>query len=603
MPNQTKDIIPLETAKTLDGLFRERCRRTPELTAYRTFHRKTKTWQDRTWGEMATQTTRWQKALEAEELQPGDRVAIMVRNCPEWVMMDQAALGLGLVVVPLYCNDRPENVAYIIENAGVKLFFIEGIKYWKPLKSLQGQLKSLTRILVLEEFDSQDVDSRLLAVDQWLPEQGDELKEGPHQPSDLATIVYTSGTTGNPKGVKLSHHNILWNAFSGVQAVTAYQEDLFLSFLPMSHTFERTVGYYLPIMSGSTVAYARSVQQIAEDLLTVQPTIMISVPRIFERVYSKIKSQLEKKSAVERFLFKATVWLGWNRFLFLQKRKSWCPKFLLWPLLDKLVASKVRERLGGNIRLVISGGAALPKEVGRVFISLGVTILQGFGMTETSPVTSVNRLDNNDPSGVGLALQDVEVKIGDKDELLVKSPGVMLGYWNNDDATGKMMDEEGWLHTGDKARIEEGHIYITGRIKEIIVMGNGEKVPPADIEMAIAMDPLIEQVMVVGEGKPYLAALVVLNEEQRAQMAAKLGFAADSLDFFSDKRAQKLVAGHVARQMHAFPGYAKVRRVTLIQGAWTIDNGLMTPTLKLRRNRILETYTADIERLYEGHEV
>ena len=603
MGQMTKDIISPQIAKTLHGLFRERVRRTPDSPAYRYFNVVSNTWEQNTWSEMAFHIERWQTALKREPLKAGDRIAIWMSNCREWVMMDQAALRLGLVVVPLYHNDRPENIVYILNNAGVKLLLIADGKYWRQLNSVSDKPKTLIRVVSLGRFENKTDDRRLRFASEWLPEKGDDLKETDGRPDDLATIVYTSGTTGHPKGVMLSHRNVLWNAFSGMQSVPVFREDIFLSFLPLSHTFERTVGYYLPVMAGATVAYARSIPKLTEDFISIRPTVLVSVPRIFERVYTKILSELEKKTPIIRNLFELTVKVGCKRFEYLQKREKWNHSFLVWPLLDRLVAMNIRKRLGGRLRVSVVGGAPLSTGVAKVFIGLGVQLLHGYGLTETSPVVSVNMLEDNVPSSVGIPLQDVKTRIGKNKELLIKGPGVMLGYWKNAGATNRMIDRDGWLHTGDKTEIRDGHIYITGRIKEIIVMATGEKVPPADIEMAVELDPLIEQTIVIGEGKPYLAALVVPNKEGVARVAAELGITLDNPSFLKNSRLQKYMLQRISDRMHSFPGYAIIRRVTLLKEPWTVENGLLTPTLKLRRNYILKQYNEEVASLYEGHEI
>ncbi len=602
MINKTTDIITPETAVTLSGLFKERVRRTPDRTAYRYFDDSSNSWKDSTWAEMDFEVERWRTALSNEGLKPGDRVAIWICNCKEWVIMEQAALGLGLVVVPLFCNDRSENVSYILNDAEVKLLLLDDEDFWKELHSVPDRPEGLIRILSLYKFSTNIDDERLRIVSDWLPDEGDDIPPANGSPDDIATVVYTSGTTGHPKGVELSHHNILWNAHSGLESEMIYTDDVFLSFLPLSHTFERTVGYYIPVMSGAIVAYSRSVQQLPEDFIAVRPTVLVSVPRIFERVYAKINDGLGKKSPAVRRLFELTVNIGWNRFEHSQKRAVWSMSLLLWPMLDWLVAKKVRSRFGGRLRMSVVGGAPLSANVARVFLALGIPLLQGYGMTEAGPVVSVNLINDNVPSSVGIPYRDVEVQIGDDDELLVKSPGIMHGYLNNPEATAGAIDIDGWLHTGDKARIEKGHVFITGRIKEIIVLANGEKVPPHDIEMSIDMDPLIEQVMIVGEGRPYLAALVVINEDKIRKVLTDLGLSADDPESIKDSRVEQFILNRIAVRLHAFPGYAKVRRAVLIGEPWTVESGLITPTLKLRRKHIVEHFSEEIHRLYEGHE-
>ena len=503
MTDWQEDLILAETAVTLDGLFRERVRRSPDKTAYLYYEQADKAWRELKWRSLNATVNQWRSAFVGEQLESGARVAISLKNSVEWVCFDQAVLGEGLVSVPLYTEDRPDNVAYIIDDAAVSVLLLASVKQWQKLVPSLAEDNTLQRVLILsakaEEIAALD-DERIMKVDDWLNQAEAEPTEREADAQALASIVYTSGTTGRPKGVMLSHWNMLSVAHAAAASVDCYQQDLFLSFLPLSHTLERTGGYYLPMMAASSVAFSRSVAQLADDLATVKPTIMIAVPRIFEKIHGRIMQQLEKGSFLPRALFNATVSTGWRRFERQQGRTGWRPGLLLYPFLNRLVARKITQKLGGRLRYAVSGGAALPLPVAKTFISLGVNILQGYGLTETSPVLSVNRPVNNDPASVGEPLRGIEAKVVENDELVVKSPGIMLGYWNNHAATADMIDPEGWLHTGDQARIEGGRIYITGRIKDILVLSNGEKVPPCDMEAAISLSTLIEQALVVGEG-------------------------------------------------------------------------------------------------------
>ena len=601
MNKDKSDFIAAETAVTLAGLFRERVKRSPNKVAYRQFDQDTGQWCDSTWQEMATEVARWQDALAREGLQQGERVAVLLRNCKEWVTFDQAALGCGLVVVPLYTDDRPESAAYILNHCGAKVLLLQGEEQWQGLLTVHDQLGDLTRILTLEPVTVPEGETRVSTVADWLPETGGELHSDDGDSSELATIVYTSGTTGRPKGVMLSHWNILFDSDSALEIVQMYADDLLISFLPLSHTFERTVGYYIPMMVGANIAYARSISELGEDLQTIKPTLMISVPRIYERVYNKIQAGLAEKSPLATKLFNLAVDTGWKRFLHRQGRGSWHPVFLLWPLLNKLVAGKIMAKLGGNMHMAASGGAPLPMPIARVFIGLGLNLIQGYGLTETSPILTANPEKDNEPGSVGIPLRGIELRVADDDELLARGPVIMLGYWNNQEATDAVIDAEGWFHTGDKARIENNHVYITGRLKEIIVMANGEKVPPADMEMAIALDTLFEQVMIIGDNRPYLTAMIVLNEEQWAIHAKNLELDSSDPDAPAAERFEKLVCEKITMQLSEFPGYAIIRQVTCVLEPWTIENELITPTLKLKRNRIMERFETDIEKMYEGH--
>ncbi len=609
-------IITPEQAVTLHGLFLERVQRTPEAIAYRYFDAHKNTWLSLTWAQVRDQVARWQAALLREKLAVGDRVGIMLRNCPQWVIFDQAAMSIGLVVVPLYTVDRPDSVAYIINDASVKVLLFESAEQWKELRTVREQLVCVQRMISLDKIAGQSEkllaghpdDPRLQWAEEWLsqsmPDSG-QAKMGWERVRDrdsLATIIYTSGTTGRPKGVMLSHYNIIFNAHSCLDTFAVRPDDLFLSFLPLSHTFERTLGYYLPLMTGATVAFARSIPFLSEDMQTIHPTLLISVPRIYERVYAAIRSKLEESPPLKRRLFDLSVDVGWRRFEHEQGRAAWHPKLLLWPLLKTLVADKILAKLGGSLRVAVSGGAALSPEISRVFIGLGLPIVQGYGLTETSPVISGNRLENNFPDSVGQPIRGVEVRIGAQNELQVKGPCNMLGYWNNPQATAALISPDGWLNTGDTVRISEsGHITITGRLKDIIVMSNGEKTPPTDMEAAILRDRLFDQVMVHGEGRPYLIVLAVVNPDSWARFAKEVGVRPDMPESLRDTRIEQQVLQHIANQTKEFPGYARVRRVLLLSEPWSIESGLLTPTLKVKRGPVVKHYAKEIDKLYQGH--
>jgi long-chain acyl-CoA synthetase len=600
-----KDVITYTPSLSIPAAFRERVRRSPAEVAYRQYDDEQQQWLDYSWQETADAVSHWQQALLKEGLNRGDRVAIMLHNCWEWVLFDQAALGVGLVTVPLYTNDRPENIGYILADADVRLLLIEDNEQWLKLQAIADRLRKLDRIVTLNPVVAEGWSEKLKHIKEWLPTGGENIRviDTVSRAEQLATIVYTSGTTGRPKGVMLSHLNILWNAYAGLKSIDVFPSDRFLSFLPLSHTLERTVGYYIPVMTGSSVAFARSIPQLAQDLETIRPNILISVPRIFERVYGKIMEKLENSPTIARGLFHLAQTIGWRRFLYQQQRTGWSPLLLLWPLLDLLVARKVRSKLGGELRFAISGGAPLPFEVARLFIALGIPIQQGYGLTETSPVISVNSLEDNDPASVGTPLAGVEIAIGAQDELLTRSPAVTKGYWNDPEATRTILDADGWLHTGDQVRMENAHLYITGRLKEIIVLANGEKVAPADMEMAIALDGLIDQVLVIGEGRPFLSALVVLNSDQLEVLFHRLEAPPGIEPDLDDPTLKQLLQDRISHQLRTFPGYAQVRQIAVVKEPWTVENRLMTPTLKLRRKLLLERYSDLIESLYKGHTV
>lgn len=600
-PNkQTLDIIDPRKAKTLYGLFAERVKRTPQRPAYSYLDLKTKKWNTLNWSQMEELVGQWVGILKNNSLEQDSKVALWSRNSVEWVAMDLASNSLGLIIVPLYFDDRAENVAYILENSGAEFLMLENIEQWNELKEVEGFPWNLKRA-VSTNTDKEDGILKNIKSSTITTETKPSNKEN-LDGSKLATIVYTSGTTGNPKGVMLSSINILENVYSGLKTVPCYLEDRFFSFLPLSHTFERTAGYYLSMMAGSSVTFCRSKHKIAEDIELHSPTVMLAVPRFFEKIYTAINLKVADSSFVKRKLFALTLTVGWKRFKYNQNISGYHPLLLLYPLLDKVVAQKIRAKLGGKLRLTISGGAALPYGIAKMFLSLGINIIQGYGMTETSPIVSVNPTQDNNPLTVGKPLEGVDIKIGANEELLVKGSNVMLGYWNNIEATNDTIDPDGWLHSGDKAEIIDGHIKIKGRIKEIIVLSNGEKVPPADVENAIESDPIIDQVAVAGEAKPFIVAFIVISEENLKKTAKTLKIALDD-NILKNPKLEAFFITKIDALMHRFPGFARIRRCAIYTTAWTIEDGLLTPTLKLKRNKVLVKLKDDFELLYKGHQI
>ena len=407
-------------------------------------------------------------------------------------------------------------------------------------------------------------------AEDFLPVDGPAFECHALAPETLATICYTSGTSGRPKGVMLSHANIVANVEQCRATGLARSDDVFLSILPLSHMFERTGGYYLPLAIGAKVVYSRGIAQIPEDLVSQSPTAMFAVPRIFEKFNAKVKEALAA-SPLKARLFDACAQRGYR----LASGAGTFVDRLTVPLLRALVAKPALARMGGRMRLAVVGGAALEPTLAKTFIGLGLSVLQGYGMTEASPVISVNLLRDNVPESVGPPLPGVDVKIGDNGELLARGANVMLGYWRNAEATRASITTDGWLKTGDIAEIRDGHIFIRGRAKDILVMSNGEKVSPQDAELAILQDRAFEQVMLVGEGKPYPILLAVTQE--------------------TDEKTLKRRANE---QLKSFPRWVRVRRVIAIREPWTIDNGLLTPTQKLKRPLVAAQFKAAIDAAY-----
>ena len=597
MSGQCVDIISYDTTSTLSELFAARVARSGDRVGTKYFDKNKHIWRSLSWQQLGDRSARIQAVIRGQALQQGEKIAIMACNSPWWLCAEQAALGLGLVVVPLFVNDRGENAAYIIDHAEAKILFIDGHEQWKLLQDVADKIADVT-LISFERFEPGSSKLSIQFLDDLLPETAPELEVYHGQRDELATIVYTSGTTGRPKGVMLSHNNILWNVSRSLDAVRIYTHDLFLSFLPLSHMFERTAGHYLVISAGATIAYVRSIPHLREDLQTIRPTVLIAVPRIYERIYNTMQEKLLSGSPMQRKMVDFAINIGWQFFQWQQRRASWQPRFLLIPLVRLLISSKIMANLGGRLRLSISGGAPLSEKVAQTFIGLGLPLLQGYGLTETSPVMCVNRINHNRPETVGPVLNDVEVKTSEIGELITRGPGVMLGYWKNEEATREVIDENGWFKTGDLAKIEDDYVRITGRVKEIIVLANGEKVPPADMELSIITDPLFEQAMVIGEGKPFLSALLVLSREQWLHFVKSSGLSEQ--DALHDHHVEQQIVRRLAESLSAFPGYAQIRRVWLTLTPWTIDEGLLTPTLKLRRKQINERFHNELEHLYEG---
>ncbi len=534
---------------------------TPERILYRQFAEGG--WRDISAREIAAYAARWQAFLRTAGLAPGDRVALCLKNGIHWVAADLGALGLGLVVVPLYADDNPENVAWCLENSGARLLVAESSRM---AYALQNVATSLPRILCLAADPGSGHDT----VEAVLPRQAPAFEVARLEDGALATICYTSGTAGRPKGVMLTHGNILANVSACERLRLARSEDVFLSLLPLSHMFERTGGYYLPLAIGAKVTYARSISQLAEDLAGERPTVMFAVPRVFEKFAARLNEALAKSPAKKRF-FDLVVAAG-GRAL---RREAGLADRIVLALLRDRVARPVLARLGGRMRFAVLGGAPLDPAIAWLFLGLGLPVLQGYGMTEASPVISVNRVQGNVPESVGGPLDNVEVRVAADGELLAKGPSIMKGYWNNPEASARSLDHEGWLHTGDLAEIRDGRIFIRGRLKDVLVLSNGEKLPPQDVELAILGDGVFEQGILIGEGRPFLTLVAVTRETDEKSLI---------------RRAND--------RLKEFPGYIRVRRVVAIREPWTVENGLLTPTLKVKRERVQGKFGVEIERAY-----
>lgn len=608
MPEQSsaKPSFGLENLTTLPQLLVNSVERYGEREALRQFDKETKSWHSLSYAQLMARVMEWRRAYAAMNLERGTRIGILMPNSIDHACADQAALANGLVPVPLHAIDTPGASAFILSDSRAQVLVTNKLTRWKQIQAAGGDLQDLTAVIITED-EVDDETGMVRGLSEWLAAGAHvaELPEGPKE-DDLAGIVYTSGTTGRPKGVMLTHGNIVSNVKATLECVFPQVGDIFLSFLPLSHTFERTAGYYLALATGCTIAYNRSVLLLADDLKTIRPTVIISVPRVYERIFARVQDKLKKSRPAARYLFDWAVEIGWRDFC----RRNHLPvehtgrawlDGLMRPLVRK-VSSTLLDQFGGRLRIAISGGAALSSKVARTFCGLGLPIIQGYGMTEASPIIAGNNRTLNQPNTVGKPFNNVEVRLGEGDEIQIKGPSITRGYWNRPDATADAFTEDGWFRTGDVGGFNElGLLSIKGRIKEIIVTSTGEKVPPADLEAAIETDPLFSQCYVIGENRPYLSLITVVNPDEWASFAKSCGVdPADpaSLDNPSVKTSALKRAKTAAGE---FPHYALPRAVVLTQEPWTIENGLITPTLKLKRGPLSKKFANVIAQLYATH--
>lgn len=603
----------LKKCKTLCEFVPLRARQIPQTVALRQYDRKEKAWKDVTYASLDKQITAWRRALEALHLERGARVAILLNNSVDAVLADQAVLANGLIPVPLHAIDTPGSSAFILIDSQSSALITNKADRWGLIEKTNVPMPDLKHVILTEEtgINEKDEHRQILSKDIWLASGKDiqELPEGPKS-EDLAAIVYTSGTTGRPKGVMLTHHNVVENVIATLIHIAPAPKPgyIFLSFLPLSHTFERTAGYYLALGMGCTITYNRSIMLLAEDLRTVKPDVLISVPRIYEKIYARINEQLGKKPAIARWLFNCAVNVGWRKFC--AENKLPVPKSpwqfadsFTGPILKKLVADKVLEQFGGNLKVAIAGGAALNGKVARVFGGLGLAPIQGYGMTEASPIIAGNSLTLNQPDTVGKLFSNLQMRLApETHEIQIRGSSIMKGYWKRPEDTARVLDSEGWLSTGDVGEINEtGLLRIKGRIKEIIVTSTGEKVPPVDLELALETDPLFSQAYVVGENKPFISAVTVLNPEEWKKLAAELKVSASEASL-KLTRVRTAILKRVKAAAADFPHYALPRKVLLTLKPWTIENGLLTPTLKLKRTPLAKFFKKEIDEIYEKHD-
>ncbi|MDO5530374.1 long-chain fatty acid--CoA ligase [Sutterella sp.] len=602
----------LDGLTTLPELLEHSIRRWGDKEALRQYDRPSSKWESWTYGELGEHVLEWRRGFAAMGLRPGDRVAILMPNGRDHVCADQAALANGLIPVPLHAIDTPGASAFITIDSQACTLVTNKLSRWQQIRATGVEMPDLRSVLITDAGETEDKDDgevRVRSLESVLADgkawEGD-LPAGPFE-DDLAAIVYTSGTTGRPKGVMLTHRNIVSNVKATLECVSPREGDTFLSFLPLSHTFERTAGYYLALATGCIIAYNRSVLLLAEDLKVIRPTVIISVPRVYERIYARVQDKLRKSKPIAKKLFDWAVEVGWRDFcrrnhMPLEKSSRAWLDGIVRPLLVTRMANMLLSQFGGRLRIAISGGAALNNKVARTFCGLGLPIIQGYGMTEASPIIAGNCIEFNQPDTVGRPFCNVELRLAEGNEIQIRGPSIMKGYWRREDATDEAFTKDGWLHTGDVGEFNsEGMLRIKGRIKEIIVTSTGEKIPPADLESAIETDPLFEQCYIVGENRPYLTLISVVNTEEWERFAAAQGLDPKNPESLSAPAARTAALKRAKTAAGDFPNYALPRSVILTTEPWTIENGLITPTLKLKRGPLSKKFAAEITKLYATH--
>lgn len=540
----------------------------------------------------------------------GDKVAILSENRGGWVIADMGIQCAGAVTVPIYPTNTPEQVEYVINHSdAIAVFVSSKLQYQKVLK-VKDNIPNLKQVFSFDRFlgeKSLPVISlhQLSEIDTPLSEKEQrEIEEIIDKIGDdhLVTIIYTSGTTGVPKGVMLTQGNVIYDAYYGIKKVEnlVTDQDTFLSFLPLSHSLERTIGYYVCVMSGALMAFAESVEKVPENMIEVKPTIVVSVPRLFEKIYARILDNVHNLPEPRKKIFHWTLKVGKEyvnkKYI---ERKPLGFLNVKYRIADKLVFSKVRERFGGRMRFFASGGAPLDKTINEFFWIIGIPIFEGYGLTETTPAVSINNLSKVRFGSVGTAFEKTFIKTAEDGEILIKGPQVMKGYYKNEEAT-KGAIEDGWFKTGDIGVIDEnGFIYITDRKKELIITAGGKNIAPQPIENELKLDKYIGQAYVYGDRKPFLTALIVPNFERLLEFAKENRIKYIGMDdLVKNEAIIKLYEKRIADINAKLPKYETIKKFTLLPIDFSIEGGELTPTLKLRRKIIYNKYKDKIEAMY-----
>ena len=565
-----------------------------------------------TYAELSATVDALAAGLAERGVRPGDRVGIYSYNRPEWVATDLAVAKLGAVLIPVYHTLGPDAIRYILNDAGVSHLIVENPELFANITKILAEVPPLKDVVTMfgQEHKSR-AGKELLNFEELRRSGAEALAKNPRlgepykpQPDDLFTVCYTSGTTGEPKGAMLTHRNILSNVQTAIPLFSINENDVLVSFLPLCHMFERTCGYYCVLMAGGCIAYAESLQTIREDVQLVRPTLMIVLPRVLEKVYNAVQEKVLTGPALPRMLMNETLRTYGRCAKFKAQRKPVPPwlRFKRW-LFGLLVVNKLKALGGGRLRLLVSGGAPLDRRLARVYRALGFNLLEGYGLTETSPIACAEVPGKEKPGTVGRPFAGVEIRIGANDEILIRGPNVMQGYLNKPKETAEAIDPEGWFHTGDQGKFDkDGNLVITGRIKELIVNSYGKNIPPVPIEQTICKSEYVEQAMVHGDRRPFLAALVVPSPLALEGFAREKGIAFKTYrDVLEHPAVLKLYEGEITQALAGFSQYEQVRRFRLIPEPFTVENGLLTPSLKLRRPQVAAAFKAELDKMYEGH--
>lgn len=551
------------------------------------------------------------RGLMKAGVQKGEPVAILSENRAGWVIADLGIQCAGGVTVPIYATNMPDQVAYVVNHCQARIVFVSSRSQYEKLLEVRDQISNVEFVVSIERFMwNQDLPLytlfQLSEISHPMTDDDrgkiDQIIDNT-QLEDMISIIYTSGTTGVPKGVMLTHENILSNTTYGAEKVAHVDSsDVMLSFLPLSHVFERTVGYYMTLSEGAHMVFAESIEKVPENMLEVRPTVMISVPRLFEKIHSRIYEMVHKMSPLKSKLFHTAMDIG---YAYIQRKyvekKSTGMLGVKYRIADRIIFKKLRNRFGGRVKFFASGGAPLDKTVNEFFWAIGLPILEGYGLTETSPMVTMNTMEESKFGSIGTPLKRAEVKLAEDGELLTRGPMVMKGYYKNPEATAENIDADGWFKTGDIAKIDDdGFVYIVDRKKEIIVTAGGKNIPPQPIENELKLDKFISQAFVCGNKRPYLVALVVPNVERLIDFARERNINyLDIDDLVSHERIKRLMDHRIEAVNEKLPTYETIKRIHIVPRDFSIEGGELTPTLKLKRKVIHEKYKSHIDKLYD----